>query len=379
MPVTIRDRSKIEKALDSSLDLAQSGGEIRLPANIAQMVAEFSRQVGSATTALTNIITCLAAAAADPTVDPRYHRSPETKELTPPSGKTYFSGRGISEKVIYPWLDKNGFRTAQSGWQTRVFERPRPYTKDYPENIAGIKDVFLGILDAVATNGIPAKNVLAQFFKHEISEKERRIMAEISVAKLRPSKDVLILDIIEVLHRHFAINNSARLPVLAIQAIYEAMMPGLARYSGMKLAPLTPHSAADRHTGSIGDVQVLDKDGDPFEAIEIKHLIPIDDNIIRVASKKILTSKASRYYILTTSEMYRATRDAQSIIDFVHKKHGCQIVINGVLPSIKYYLRLVHDPIQFLLAYGKLLSVDHRVTATHLEVWRKIVSSKWPK
>ena len=76
----------------------------------------------------------------------------------------WFSGRIISEKIMYTWLEACGYRTAKSGWQTRTFERPKPYTLDYPENISQIKDEFLNILDSVTSGRCGSEDIIVEFF-----------------------------------------------------------------------------------------------------------------------------------------------------------------------------------------------------------------------
>lgn len=74
-----------------------------------------------ASSGFTNIITGLAIKMAYPEMDTRYHQV----QIQEPKA---FNFRGVSEKTVYPWLRDNDFDGAKSGWQTRTFERPKPYT-----------------------------------------------------------------------------------------------------------------------------------------------------------------------------------------------------------------------------------------------------------
>ena len=68
-------------------------------------------------------------------------------------------------------------------------------------------------------------------------------------------------------------------------------------------------------------------------------------------------------------------KEVRDIIDRVFAQHGCQVITNGVIPTIKYYLRLVENPMVFLQKYTALLgSDDDRVKPVHLEHWLSIVS-----
>jgi len=137
---------------------------------------------------------------------------------------------------------------------------------------------------------------------------------------------------------------------------------------------LASHEAADLRTGSIGDIEIADETGNIVEAIEVKHNIPIDTIILRKAVEKIVTSKVRRYYILTTHPSC-ATVDPNcvNVIRDVYKKHGCQIIINGVIPTMKYYLRLFESPAQIISIYSENLKKDRKIKNHHLDEWVKII------
>lgn len=375
MPVAAgTHKCEIIAALDEALELAASCKPSSLPGDVRKHVSEFSAKIDmQATAAFNNILTCLAANAVDTTCDPRYHRRPSGGMPAPGPGRTYFSGRGISENVVYPWLAKHGFRGAMSGWQTRVFERPQPYLTDYPEHISHVRDAFLSILDAVANGRASALEVIAEFFRFELKNRESQLANAEWLAKRRAKSTVTIAEITDALAEHFTMPKSARLPVLAIQALYDAMMPHVARYDGMELVELSEHSAADEHTGAVGDVEVIDCDGDVFEAVEVKHEVVVSDVIIKRAYDKVRESNANRYYILSTSPRSDITSFGQSLISDLSASHGCQMVVNGVLPTIKYYLRLLDEPATFLDAYTELLVSDRRVTREQVEAWKSIL------
>lgn len=368
---------QIVAALDEALRKAINHHQPRkFPQDVGQWVISFSSRIDQqATSAFNNIITCLASNAADANCDPRYHRPPTGKMPKPPDGRSYFTGRGISEVIIYPWLASQGFRGSMSGWQTRVFERENPYNLDYPENISRVKTEFLRILDAVSSNRVQSIEVLAAFFRLELAEKEHRSESADWLAKHSAAQDVSIAKIIEILSTHFEMPRSARLPVLAIQAIYYAIIPHIDRYDGMSLSELSEHSAADENTGAVADIEVKDNEEDLFEAVEVKHGVVIDDNIVRRSCNKVRESTASRYYILSTNPKVAVTQDGQRLISALLREHGCQLVINGVLPTIKYYLRLLEEPSKFLTAYQNLLMSDRRVTRAQQEKYQRLAQT----
>jgi DNA (cytosine-5)-methyltransferase 1 len=47
--------------------------------------------------------------------------------------------------------------------------------------------------------------------------------------------------------------------------------------------------------------------------------------------------------------------------------------VNGILPSLKYYLRLVSDPSQWMLNYSKLVSADPALKSAHRSAWSRLL------
>mgnify|MGYP006288837757 CR=1 FL=1 len=381
MAITVRDKEEIRKKLDEIYDEAwaiytgKSENSWNLPAAVLYEIDDFSDLAEDATSGFTNLITCLTCKATDETIDCRYHRPPKKEMPEPPSGpNNYFSGRQISEHVISPWLQEKEFTNAKSGWQTRTFERPRPYTLDYYENIGHIKEPFLHILDSVQNKGFSAFEVLKKFFLNEIEKRDNQ-----QIVISTPSKNDIFL-IGNYLRQHFnykyKTKGVSRLPVLAVYAIYIGLMNEVNRYKDKKLMPLAEHSAADARTHAIGDIEVVLENEEKFEGVEIKHDIRVDANIIYTAYYKFREHQIDRYYILTTSMPCVEDPDnCEKAIDWIRSSHGCQVIVNGVIPSIMYYLRLLNKPSNFYKYYAQLLKEDNGIRYEHRAKWNEIVIS----
>ncbi len=164
---------------------------------------------------------------------------------------------------------------------------------------------------------------------------------------------------------------ASRLPVLALYAVYTVLLKEIHRYDGKQLKPLEAHSAADSQTGSVGDIEVLNKDGTTFEAVEVKHQIPISKAIVDRAKQKIRGSRLDRYYILTTSRQNNPSKEVTGEVENVKRLLGTQMIVNGVVPTIKYYLRLLVNPGSILPEYVKLLENDAAIGFEHRDVWNK--------
>ncbi len=152
------------------------------------------------------------------------------------------------------------------------------------------------------------------------------------------------------------------------------MVPELRRYAGKSVCPLNEHSAADSQTGSIGDIEVSDNTtSEIFEAVEVKHSLPISESIVADVQLKIMDKSISRYYILTTHQNCEPDAGAKKIIDNIKTVYDCQVISNGVIPTIRYYLRLLDDPSLIFPAYVELLRVDKALAHEHRTAWNDVV------
>ena len=310
---------------------------------------------------------------AKPSADIRYHQVQIQKDTNRPAN---FNFRGVSEKVIYPWLNRHTFDGAKSGWQTRTLERPKPYSLTYDENIGDIKIPFLTCFDEIEEQDQSAELALAYLFFHQLVRREGKKIT-LSVPQTR---DIAL--ILEVLKKHFfhpyrASKGASRLPVLALYAIYSVMVKELSRFEGKTLRPLKEHSAADSQTGAVGDIEVADSEsGHIYEALEIKHNLPLTEAILLDVGQKIATKSIDRYYILTTHLQCEPDANLAVKIEKFKALHGCQVIANGVSPSLRYYLRMLSNPSQVFPVYVALLESDKSVAHEHREVWNKIAGAQ---
>ncbi len=189
-----------------------------------------------------------------------------------------------------------------------------------------------------------------------------------------------IADIVKLLKKHFSYpyteQGASRLPVLAMYAIYQCLMNGFTRYKDKTLCPLESHNSADSQSGRIGDIDVNNKNGSAFEGVEIKHEIPITVQLVKDAYEKFKVHNTDRYYLLTTANMDTADWDGiEKEVARISQIHGCQVIVNGVYTTLKYYLRLLNDPAEFIDKYVELLKHDETVKFQHKTAWNDIISN----
>lgn len=317
-----------------------------------------------------NIITAFAIKVTFPNLDVRYHQAGIQKQSS--IKNSWFNHRGVSETIIYPWLNKNKFNGAKSGWQTRTLERPKPYMLNYDERIGHVKGEFLRIYDFLQT----ADSEHIQFAFLFLVEQQIHIRESKRITLATPNISN-IESIINHFDSHFQYTyrgkGASRLPVLALYSILQIVSNEMQRYEYWTLKPLENHSAADSQTGSCGDIEFEDNEARLIEGIEVKHNIPIKNNLVNDVITKIAPFQLDRYYILTTHSNCKPNSELLKILNEAEQKIGCQIVVNGVLPTLRYYLRLVSEPQRIYLNYTSLLEIDESVTHEHREVWNSII------
>lgn len=337
-------------------------------ANIETVVQKESTNKG----VYTALITSLLYKIMNPTQDVRYHK------VDMDGG---YSGRSFDTKFVTPFLKKKQFLGAmkESGWLTRSIEQDHPFTLDFPGKITPviIKKAFLSILDDVQTKKISAENYLVLIFHKSIKYKLSNTV--IINNPITRETSLNIEQIVDLLSKHFSYKYSTRsssiLPVIAFYSIYECLMEEMSRYSDKILDPLSSHYSSDRSSGNAGDIVIRDTNKNLYEVIEVKYGIAITDIIISDAVKKITPNKnLQRYYILSTVEP--SITDRQNFTKYsnnLKNSHGCELIINGLIKTLNYYLRLINNTDKFVNNYVKNLSKHPEIQNEQKIVFNKLI------
>lgn len=287
-----------------------------------------------------------------------------------------YSGRTFDTKHITPFLKSKRFPSmAESGWLTRSLEQKVPYDQNYPGaiNPDSLKRAFLGLLDKIE-KGLSPDPLIDYMLQGLVIQRDKH-----QILLARP-QNLSIEAIMKLLEAHFSSRYScegaSRLPVLGIYAVYDCLMPELKRFQGKTLLPLENHTSADSQSGRLGDIDIVNENNEPFEAVEVKFDIPIDHNIVEIAKEKILPTHVGRYYILSTVDPKKENiSKIEEDIRQIKNSHGCQLVVNGIYPTLKYYLRLLENPADFVKRYAELLESDKTIKFEHKERWNALISN----
>lgn len=363
--------SSFQRATDNSIDTCLS----ELPDECIQylkiIVEHAERQKGVLGVTLTSIVYKIYA----PSQDIRKHQD---------GMENGYAGRSFDTNYVTPFLRRQfpHFAMAESAWLTRSLEQPHPYNLDYPGKIRSkpLKSAFLNTLDRIQTDNqlVPKMLDALMALMLESVSQDNQFLANVEI-----SHELTIVKIIDAITQHIyydyrkGVVGTARIPVLAIYAVYNLLMPEVKRYAGKTLAPLESHTSPDFRSKSLGDIEIKNEDSTCFEAIEIKHKKPITTDMIDTAYRKIKDTNLERYYILTTNEPnFNEYEAVKRTIEDYKKIHHCEIIVNGIVPSLKYYMRLISHPQNFIEEYTKWLEFEFNrasgIKREHLRVWQEI-------
>jgi DNA (cytosine-5)-methyltransferase 1 len=319
------------------------------------------------------VITSLTKKIENPNQDVRQHKV----EL--PNG---YSGRSFDFNYVTPFLQEffPRYAMAESGWLTRSLEQVHAFTLDFPGKIrdTAVKMAFLNILKDIEVNQADVLEYLVIIFARLL---EFQTLQTFAVASFRDNTEFTIIGVVRLLEQHFFHvykgSGAARLPVIAIYTLYNLMMQH-SRYIDKQLLPLKSHTTSDNKSHGLGDVEVQNRDNTFYEVVEVKHNKPITPAMVRVAYEKIKPHPLNRYYLLTTH--FPDTQDAENVtklVEQIYQEHGCEVIVNGAISSIKYYLRLIDNTNDFVQLYTKHLIEEYEkgtdIKKVHLDKWLSLL------
>jgi DNA (cytosine-5)-methyltransferase 1 len=297
-----------------------------------------------------------------------------------------YSARSLDTKITAPFFKKHfpKYANKESALLTLSLRAAIPWTKKDGINLKikreVLKNSFLEIFDAIESKKIKPEDTLMYFFEklHILSLQQKMIFDE--TIETSDFIDIVnINSVLSMLHQHFSMKLSSRLPVIAIYSIYQQLFKQVKRYDSKVLRLLNVHTSADKH--GYGDIEIWSKDDIPFEMVEIKHNISIDRNLVFDVAKKSENAGIERYYILTTAkDNFTSLEEEEYINKFIlkiKKETGLEIIANGIFASLKYYLRFIDDYKEFIQTYTHNLIVDSKnsteIKEFHILEWQNIL------
>lgn len=345
------------------------GDRLSLPETVAKDVDAIIERSEASKGVMTVVITSLVYKLLHPEQDIRKHQS------SIPEG---YSGRTFDTQNITPYLKAKQFPSmAESGWLTRSLEQKVPYDKHYTGAIKpqAFKEAFLNTIEYIQTSETSLLEALLVYLLAAlIRQRERNHIRLATPANLSINQTLLLLK--GHFNSPYKYEGASRLPTLAIYAVYELLIQEVKRFQEKELLPLENHTSSDRQSGRLGDIDIVDASGRAFEAVEIKHNIPISLALVNVAYDKFISTGIERYYILSTADIDSQEQEAiEARILEIKNIHGCHLIVNGIFSTLRYYLRLLDNPATFIAKYTALLEIDNTIKYEHKVHWNTLVQS----
>lgn len=267
------------------------------------------------------------------------------KPYTEIKGDDTYSGRFYDERFVESFVHKYKLPcNPTTAYLTPAFRNlDRTLTTDLVL-VGRPREVYeyaLNILDAAQRKKERPENLLQEIIRLLLviqTEDESRMQQ--LIGNLKQGDDILPLsseEIVTLLVQHLNCKKSSRLPVLIVAAAYEAINIKLGEVS----LPLQAHNAADKQTGSIGDVEVTLTNNDKVvTCYEIKDK-KVTKNDIDVALDKIskLSGKLDNYIFITTNLI---EPDVLEYAKNLYGKTGIEFSILDCIGFIRHYLHFFH-------------------------------------
>jgi|GEM_PF-5301685 DNA (cytosine-5)-methyltransferase 1 len=186
--------------------------------------------------------------------------------------------------------------------------------------------------------------------------------------------------IIRLVGEHFTSDPGgvSLLPTLATYSLYQCLVKETARLKNKQLSLgfITFESPQD----SIEGLVVIEDNGKPFEVIVVRNRRSITAEVINSTFRRFGNAQTGRFCFLTTAKPYVRLSEQQKIRELLHRvetEQSCEVIIDGVLHTIKCYLRILHDPSSFWQKYSdnqKLVSLAKTDPGRkHLKRWQSLL------
>jgi hypothetical protein len=256
-----------------------------------------------------------------------------------------YGGRNYDEQYVFTFIIKHKLPcSSTTAFLTPAF-RTKNIVLDLNQRLRGrppeLYQSILEILDAIQTKKTSATAVLNELVRLLIIEREERQARLESLKKgLREQAGDLVLsseETVRLIEQHLALKHSSRLPVLVVAAAYRAASEKL----GEKVLRLTAHTAADRQTGALGDVEItLTGDNQVVTTYEMKDK-PVTITDIDIAIQKIAEATEVQNYIFVTTAPIDST-----VQEYANQQYrelgGVEVALLDCIGFLRHFLHLFH-------------------------------------
>jgi DNA adenine methylase len=281
------------------------------------------------------LMSCMLAKIHNPQVDIR-------KPYTEIEGDNTYSGRFYDEKYVELLVHKYKLPcNPTTAFLTPAFRNlDRLLTADLVL-IGRPRDIYvfaMEILEQVFTKPEIASDVLQEIIRFLlIIKKEDEHRMEQLIAALKQT-DILSLsseEIVTLLVQHLNCKHSSRLPVLIVASAYQTVKKQI----GETNKSLEAHNAADKQTGSLGDVEIILTNEDKIVTCYEMKDKRVTKTDIDVALQKLSGSKIDNYIFITTEVIETEVAEyAKSL----YEKTGIEFAVLDCIGFIRHFLHFFH-------------------------------------
>jgi DNA adenine methylase len=281
------------------------------------------------------LMSCLLAKIHNPQVDIR-------KPYTEIGGDDAYSGRFYDERFVELLVHKYKLPcNPTTAYLTPAFRNlDRLLTTDLAL-VGRPREVYvfaLEILEQVLTNPEITTAVLQEIIRFLLiikKEDEQRMEQLISDLK---QTDILPLsseEIVTLLTQHLNCKHSSRLPVLIVASAYQTVKDQIEEIN----KPLESHNAADKQTGSLGDVEIVLANEDKIVTCYEMKDKRVTKTDIDVALQKLPDSKIDNYIFITTDII---ESEVAEYAKNLYEKTGIEFAVLDCIGFIRHFLHFFH-------------------------------------
>jgi len=281
------------------------------------------------------LMSCLLAKIHNPRVDIR-------KPYTEIGGNDTYSGRFYDEKYVELLVHKYNLPcNPTTAYLTPAFRNlDRILTTDLvlvgrPREVYVLTLEILEIVYKEPEMVIKVLNEIIRFLliiKKEDEQRMEQLKADLKQNDILPlsSEKIVIL-----LTQHLNCKHSSRLPVLIITSAYQTVKDQIGETNEL----LKAHNAADKQTGSFGDVEIILTNEDKIVTCYEMKDKKVTKTDIDVALQKLPENKIDNYIFITTDIIESEVADyANSLYD----KTGIEFAVLDCIGFIRHFLHFFH-------------------------------------
>ncbi|KAA6332809.1 hypothetical protein EZS27_018719 [termite gut metagenome] len=264
------------------------------------------------------------------------------KPYTEIGGEDTYSGRFYDEKYVELLVHKYKLPcNPTTAYLTPAFRNLDRLLTTSLVLVGRPREVYvytLDILNTVHSKQETAEDVLYEIIRFLLivkKEDEKRMKQLIADLK---QPDILLLsaeEIVTLLEQHLNCKHSSRLPVLIVASAYQTVRNQI----GEMNKSLEAHNAADKQTGSIGDVEIVLTNEDKIVTCYEMKDKRVTKTDIDVAIQKLPEHKIDNYIFITTDII------ELEVVEYakgLYEKTGIEFAILDCVGFIRHFLHFFH-------------------------------------